>query len=71
MQSGVVDRARSVYCIGGGKSPLHKQPPDTLLEKTVLAVPLCSDGLKYALDSNQSCPKSDKPPLSGSAVRGK
>lgn len=54
-----------------GGSPSHRPPPDTLPRKTLLAEPLRSDGLKYALATDQSCLGSDKPPLSGPAMRGK
>lgn len=54
-----------------GESPSHRLPPDTLPSKTLLVAPLCSDGLKYVLATNQSCLESDKLPLSGLLMRGK
>lgn len=54
-----------------GESPSHRPPPDTLPRKTLLAAPRRFDRLKYALATDQSCLESDKPPLSGPALRGK
>lgn len=53
------------------ESPSYRPPLATLPRKTLLAAPQRSDGLKYALAADQSCLESDKPPLSGLAVRGK
>lgn len=74
MQSGNVSVAEGPFAVEvekDGESPIHWPLPDTLPRKTVLAAPLRSDGLKYALASDQSCLESDKPPLSGPAMRGK
>lgn len=76
MQSGVVagGEAGGLFTVEveeDRETPSCRPPPDTLPRKSLLAAPLRSDGLKYALATDQSCLESDKPPLSGPAMRGK
>lgn len=75
MQNGAAAEAKQEVCLlkrwRRTRGPSYRPLPDTLPRKTLLAAPLRSDELKYALATDQSCLESDKPPVSGPAKRGK